>query len=83
MNLFLIEIKKLLLVKFLFLLYSCYFFVFVNCNQVIDKNINSDIYQPKSMTTYTTNNKVIMKNAIDNLKKSYTAITSKCISLAS
>ncbi|KAK58430.1 ABC transporter permease [Staphylococcus lugdunensis] len=70
MNLFLIEIKKLLFSKiFIFYCILVIFFVFVNCNQVIDKNINSDIYQPKSMTTYTTNNKVIMKNAIDNLKK--------------
>lgn len=70
MALLLMELKKLIFSK-LFVVFGALIIIFgiMNCQQVLNKNLNSSIYQPSNMTVYTNDSKTIMKNANSRLEE--------------
>ena len=70
MGLLLKEIKKLFFSK-LFIVYSALVIIFgiLNCQQVLNKNLHSNIYQPQNMTIYTNDSRTIMDNVTTQLEE--------------
>ena len=70
MGLLLKEIKKLFFSK-VFIVYSALVIIFgiLNCQQVLNKNLHSNIYQPQNMTIYTNDSRTIMDNVTTQLEE--------------
>ncbi|MEQ5994254.1 hypothetical protein [Staphylococcus saccharolyticus] len=70
MNVLKFELKKGVLSKpFIIYCILVVTFAFINCQQILDYPLSSNVYQPKNMITYTDDKHVIMRNAIHQLKE--------------